>query len=138
MSSMPTLPIEAMVQDLTTNSGGIIRAAFRRSDGTNATLRATKPFRKIDTGADDALFMACANYSWRMICFDFTTWAPYRCFPTAADFDLYRVLKAQGDCDDVHQAARDMTIVLDQQIKLAESVMPVSAQRGVMAWRGLV
>jgi hypothetical protein len=141
MSSMPTMPIEAMVRDLPTNSARIIRAAFRRSNGTTATLRASKPFRKIDTDADDAMYKASANYAWRMLCFDYVARAPHNCMPCTADFDLYRVLKVQGGCADIHavaQATRDMVVVLDQQIKLAESVMPVAAQVGVLSWRGLV
>ena len=136
MSSMPTLPIEAMVRNLPSNTARIIRAAFRASDGTSAKLRATKPFRKIDTDADDAMYKASANYVWRMLCFDYVARAPHNCMPCTADFDLYRVLKVQ--CEKAHQAARDMTLVLDQQIKLAESVMPVAAQAGVVSWRGLV
>jgi hypothetical protein len=141
MSRMPTLPIERMVRDLPCNSERIIRAAFRQHDGTNAILRTTKPFRKIDMDADNAMFEASANYVWRMLCFDYVGHAPHNCMPCTADFDLYRVLKVQGGCADIHQvtkAARDMTIVLDQQIKLAESVMPVAAQVGALSWRGLV
>ena len=135
---MPTLPIEEMTRDLTSNSALTIRAAFRRSNGVTAQLRATKPFRKIDTNSDDAMYKASANYVWRMLCFDFVACRPHRCIPCTADFDLYAVLEAQGDCDNVDQAVRNMVIVLDQQIKLAESVMPVEAQSGIMAWRGLV
>lgn len=136
MSSMPTLPIEAMVKDLPSNSARIIRAAFRAPGDTSAKLRATKPFRKIDTDADDAMFKASANYVWRMLCFDYVARAPHNCIPCTADFDLYRVLRVQ--CKKAYQAVRDMTLVLDQQIRLAESVMPITAQRGIMSWRGLV
>ncbi len=136
MSSMPTLPIEEMVLNLPSNIARIIRAAFRASDGTSAKLRATKPFRKIDIGADDAMFKASANYVWRMLCFDYVARAPHNCMPCTADFDLYRVLKVQ--CDNAHQAARDMTLVLDQQIRMAESVMPITRQAVAWAWRGLV
>lgn len=138
MSSMPTLPIEEMVRNLTSNSARIIRAAFRQHDGTDAILRTTKPFRKIDTNHPDAMFMACANYTWRMLCFDYVAFRPHNCMPCTADFDLHTVLKAQGDCDDMHQAVRNMTTVLDGEIKMAESVMPITAQRGVMSWWGLV
>ncbi len=136
MSSMPTLPIEEMVLNLPSNNARIIRAAFRASDGTSAKLRATKPFRKIDVDADDAMFKASANYVWRMLCFDYVARRPHSCFPCTADFDLYKVLKVQ--CVNAHQAARAMSLVLDQQIKMAESVMPITRQVGVMAWRGLV
>ncbi len=137
MPDMPTLPIERMVRDLPCNSARIIRAAFRRSNGETAKLRATKPFRKIDTDADDAMYKASANYVWRMLCFDYVARAPHSCMPCTAYFDLYRVLKDVG-CDRSHQAARDMTLVLNQQITLAESVMPVTAQRGALSWRGLI
>lgn len=136
MSSMPTLPVEAMVRNLTSNMARIIRAAFRQSNGKTATLRATKPFRKIDPKHPCAMFEASANYVWRQLCFDYVSRRPHNCMPCTADFDLYRVLK--GQCENAHRATRDMTLVLDQQIRLAESVMPVTAQRGVMSWRGLV
>lgn len=136
MSSMPTLPVERMVRDLPSNSARIIRAAFRQSDGETATLRATKPFRKITLKHPCAMFEACANYTWRLLCFDYVASRPHSCMPLTADFDLYRVLK--GQCEKVHQAVRDLTLVLDQQIRLAESVMPITVQRGAMSWRGLV
>jgi uncharacterized protein YmfQ (DUF2313 family) len=132
------MPIEAMVQDLPSNSARIIRAAFRRSNGITATLRATKPFRKIIASADDAMYKASANYAWRMLCFDYVARAPHNCMPCTADFDLYRVLKDQGNCDNAHVAARGAVAVLDAVIKLAESVMPVESQVGVMSWRGLI
>ena len=138
MPILPILPIEEMVRGLTANSARTIRAAFRRSNGVTATLRASKPFRKIDPTGPRAEFEASANYVWRMLCFDFVASRPHNCFPCTADFDIYAVLKARGDCDGVHKATRDMTIKLDQQIRIAESVMPVTAQRGIMSWRGLV
>jgi hypothetical protein len=144
---MPTLPIEAMVRDLTDNGAKIIRAAFLRSDGTSAKLRASKPFRKIDPTAPGAGFKAYANYVWRMLCFDFVPYRPHNCMPCTAGWDVCMVIKhryeqRERDGFDNPISRRDLErerlVALDALIKQAESVMPITAQRGAMSWRGLV
>lgn len=127
MPSMPILPIERMVEGLASNSERIIRAAFRQHDGTDAILNTVKPFGRIDVNHPDAMYMACANYTWRALCLKHAPRELHRFLPVTSGFDLYRVLSAQGDCDDVPQARRDMMLVLDQQITLAGAVILLTA-----------
>jgi hypothetical protein len=128
--SMPILPVDEMCADLGEYDEKLIRAAFNRTTGK---LRTTKPFRRFDVSADDALFKACANYVWRMLCFDFVDLRPHSCLPVSADWDVRLVLRERGACDG--ESTRQ---ALDDLIKQVESVMPATAQAGVLRWAGLV
>lgn len=125
MSNMPKLPVDAMVADLDGCEEKLVRAAFNRTTGK---LRATKPFRTIDFDADDALFKASANYVWRMLCFDYAGFRPHNCMPVTADWDIGMYYRG---CRDAERAVRDE---LDALIKQVESVLPITAQKGVMQW----
>jgi len=144
---MPTLPVEAMVASMTDGEAALIRAAFSRPNGATAKLRATKPFRKVDPTAPGAGRKAYANYIWRMLCFDFVPYRPHNCMPVTADWDVCAVIKHRYEERERNgfdnpvsrrELERDRVAMLDALIKRAESVLPVAAQRGVMAWRGLV
>jgi hypothetical protein len=129
---MPILPVDEMCADLNDYGSRLIRAAFNSRTGA---IRATKPFRTIDFDSDCAFFKACANYVWRMLCFDFVPYRPHNCMPVTADWDI---LTVKSGCADQYKWGRAVAAVLDRLIQKAESVMPISAQRGVMSWRGLV
>jgi len=131
---MPVLPIEDMVADCTDYHASLVRAAINRASGR---LRATKPFRTIDTTGDDAYFKACANYVWRMLCFDYAGIRPHNSMPVTADFDIYNVCKAQPvnpTSTDYHDSARDMVRRMDDLVKRVEALLPITSQKGVMQW----
>jgi hypothetical protein len=139
MSIMPKLPFDLMVADCTEDEARIIRAACNSRTGC---LRATKPFGRIDFHGDkdEALFRACANYVWRMLCFDFVEHRPHSCMPCTADFDIgavYHLREKHGDYsdrDERFRAERVLRDSLDVLIKQAEAVLPITAQKGAMAW----
>jgi hypothetical protein len=129
MPKMPVLPVDKMVADLDDWGEKLIRAAFNRRTGA---LRATKPFRRIDYDAGGALFKACANYVWRMLCFDFCGFSPHNCLPVCADWDIGAVFYRREDSD--REMEKRGKAKLDATIERAESVLPASAQRGLMQW----
>jgi hypothetical protein len=129
---MPTLPIDAMCADLDDHGERLVRAAFK---GKSGTLRASKPFRTIDPDADDALFKACANYVWRMLCFDLVASRPHNCMPVTADWDLRIVLNDHSIRPGPARTAKDK---LDATITRAESALPPGSLRGALSWRGLI
>ena len=138
MARMPKLPVEAMCADCDEREARLIRAAFNsRTD----CLRATKPFRRIDFEGDEALFEASANYVWRMLCFDFCGFHPHNCMPVCADWDIGRVCSNRerrggyADSKDRRADEKAALDVLDALVKQAESVLPITAQAGVMQWR---
>ena len=139
MTIMPKLPFEAMCEDCDEREGRLIRAA---RNSRNGRLRASKPFNRIDFhgNEDEALFKACANYVWRMLCFDYVDCRPHSCTPCTADFDIgavYLLREKRGDYADRNDRRRNeriMLMTLDALIKRAESVLPVTAQKGAMAW----
>jgi len=139
MSNMPKLPFDAMCEDLNEGSARMIRAACNSRTGC---LRASKPFRCIDFHGDEgeALFRACANYVWRMLCFDYVGHRPHSCMPCTADFDVgavYHLREQHGrypNRDARQRAERILLDALDALIKQAEAVMPITAQKGAMQW----
>ena len=139
MSRMPNLPFNDMCAGCDEREARIVRAAQNKRTGG---LRASKPFGRIDFEGDEeeALFKGSANYVWRMLCFDFCGFHPHNCMPISADWDLsavYYCREQRGEYSDHadrrvdEKAAR---VVLDALIKRVESVLPVTAQRGVMQW----
>jgi hypothetical protein len=129
---MPKLPVDVMVADLSDDEARIVRAAFNSRNG----LRASKPFhdRECKYGAPDAEFKGAANYVWRMLCFDFCSWAPHVCMPVCADFGIWSSLDDGGNWREVTERVRLRTKELDALIKRVESKLPVTAQKGVMRW----
>ncbi|MHC5061784.1 MAG: hypothetical protein ACYTFK_11955 [Planctomycetota bacterium] len=139
MSNMPILPVETMVADLHDDDASIIRAAFTsRGVSEGGRLRANKPFRKVTT-----FEQGCANYVWRMLCFDLVGWGKHACMPVCADFEIMDGYGARdgyperGDSegrDKRRQDVRNMMKTLDGLVMQAESVLPGDSMKGVMRW----
>lgn len=133
--SMPDLSVRELCKGLDSNQADIIRACFKRGGG----LRASKPFKKIDYNAPDALFKGSVNYVWRMICFDYCNFAPHYCMPVTADFDFGRVyyrLEDQGVYTKEERRAKEKEKreSLDELIKRAEDNLPLKMQKGALRW----
>ena len=142
MSRMPIHPVETMVADMHEDDAWIIRAAYTGRgvpagcDGLR--LRANKPFRKVST-----FEQGCANYVWRMLCFDCAGFGKHVCMPVCADFDLYEACDIQYGCpdrgdregyDERRRRVRELMKSLDALIMQAESELPGMALKGVMRW----
>lgn len=142
MSNMPKLPFDAMCEGVDEESARMIRAACNNRTGC---LRTSKPFRHIDFHGDKgkALFRACANYVWRMLCFHYVGHRPHSCMPCTADYDIgtiYHFREERGDYADRNErytVERVLLDALDVMIKQAEAVMPITAQKGAMQRAGL-
>ena len=138
---MPTLPVEMMLADCNNVEAGIVRAAFN-----GCKLRASKPFGRINYAdhSGKALAQACANYVWRMLCFDFVEHTPHSCFPVCADFDISHYFYKKFGCvlfadnTEYHGCVKKTVAGLDALIKRIETGIPVAAMAGVMHWAGLV
>jgi len=136
---MPNLPFNKMCAVCTDDEAKIIRAAQNRRNGS---LRASKPFSKIDFDGneEDALYKASANYVWRMLCFDYCGFRPHNCMPITADWDIGAVFYVKQNRDEYadykERLAAETSVrdVLDALIKKVEAVLPVTAQAGVMQW----
>ena len=145
MSKMPVLPVDTMVADCPDYDARLVREAFV---GNTNRLRATKPYRSIDCDGDEgeALFAACANYVWRMLCFDFCDFRPHYCMPVTADFDIgkvYYTRDARLNRNHLnvfrrrrYENVQDEKDALDVLIKKVESVLPINAQKGAVRWMG--
>lgn len=136
MSRMPKLPVDEMCAGLDDRDSRLVRAAFNSRTGC---LRASKPYRKIDYDGpeDEALFQAYANYVWRMLCFDFCGFHPHNCMPVTAEWDIGAVYYGRPgyeDSADRRAAEKSAMVALDALVKRAESVLPLTAQKGVMQW----
>ncbi len=139
MSRMPKLPFDKMTADFEEHEARIVCAARNSRTGC---LRASKPFGRIDFEGDDLemLFKASANYVWRMLCFDFVDFRPHSCMPICADFDLgavfysYQERGNYANRDERKVAERAVRDGLDALVKRAESVIPVTEQKGIMRW----
>lgn len=133
MSTMPTLPLNEFCKGLNDLQSKLIRAAFTKQ----GKLRAAKPFRKVDYDKPNAFFEACANYVWRMLCFDYCDFHPHNCMPVTAEWDIehwhLRRWYRRGR-EAIHRITND----LDTVIKLAESNVSATLQRGVLRWGRLV
>lgn len=136
---MPNLPFDRMVADCDEREARIVRAAQNKRSGG---LRASKPFGRIDFDGDEdeAIFRASANYVWRMLCFDYCGFHPHNCMPVTADWDfsaVYYTREQRGEYSDHADRKADQKSAqdaLDALIKRVESVLPVTAQKGVMQW----
>jgi len=136
---MPKLPFDDMCADLDDSEARIICAA---QNSRNDCLRVTKPYKHIDFDGDldEALFKASVNYVWRMLCFDYCGFTPHSCLPITADWDIGAVFynrEKQGDFysyKERRDAEKSVVATLDALVKRAESVLPITAQVGVMRW----
>jgi hypothetical protein len=136
---MPILPVEEMVAGYTEFEATVIRAAFTgRGVKEGLKLRANKPYRKVSSYLE-----GCANYVWRMLCFDLVGHGKHVCMPVTADFEVRDALEVRdGRVDwserdkytERREAVRDTMKELDELIKRFESVLPISAQKGILRW----
>jgi hypothetical protein len=136
---MPNLPFDLMAAGCDEREACIVRAAQNKRTGG---LRASKPFGRIDFEGDEdkALFEGSANYVWRMLCFDFCGFHPHNCSPVTANAEVcavFYVRKERGEYANFAEwraASKIVLDTLDALIKRIESVLPVTAQKGVMQW----
>jgi len=136
MSRMPNLPFDDMCAGLDDREARIVRAA---QNSRTKGLRASKPYGRIDYDGpeDEALFQASANYVWRMLCFDYCGFHPHNCMPVTADWDIGAVYYGRPGYEesaDRRAVEKSVTVALDALVKRAESVLPITAQAGVMQW----
>lgn len=128
MRKMPVFPVDEIVADLNDGEADLFRAVLNKRTGA---LRASKPYRMTTHNHENAVFEACANYMWRMLCFDFCDWHPHVCMPVTADWDILSVNRGR---EDQHEFSKVVTSGLDALIKRIEAHIPVTAQRGIMRW----
>lgn len=151
--TMPILPLNTMLDGFNDQEKRILSAAFTsrgvKIDGA-AKLRASKPYadkKVIDGQGIEAFEMGCANYVWRMLCFDLVGSGKHVCMPVCADFAISWALDAMYGCTprygtDGYEAAskerrelkRELTNKMNELIKRFESVLPVEAQKGIIRW----
>lgn len=132
---MPDLSVRELCKGLSDSQADIIRACFKRNGG----LRASKPFKKIDYYAPDALFKGSVNYVWRMLCFDFCNFHPHCCTPITADLDVCTVYyrwEKQGvyTKEERRTKEKEYRSMLDELIKKAERNLPILEQKGALRW----
>ena len=139
MTTMPVFPnatLDAMLVDCDGWEESVVRAAFTtRGVRDGGRLRANKPFRTVRNKLE-----GCANYVWRMLCFDLVGSGKHACMPVCADFDLYDAVKvspAHADITDYRDRAavvRELQNEMDALVKRVERALPIEAQKGVIRW----
>jgi hypothetical protein len=132
---MPILPVDSMVADCDAWEESVVRAAFTtRGVSEGGRLRTNKPFRKVSTKLE-----GCANYVWRMLCFDLVGWGKHACMPVCADFDLMEALEVSPawrdrSREEHREGRRELMKEMDELTKRVESVLPIEAQKGIIRW----
>jgi hypothetical protein len=132
---MPVLPVDAMVADCDAWEENVVRAAFTtRGVSNGGRLRANKPDKRVSNKQE-----GCANYVWRMLCFDLVSWGKHACMPVCADFDLCDAVEhspGYEDCDlaELCVGRAELQAEMNLLIKQVEAVLPVVALSGVMRW----
>ena len=143
MTMMPILPLNSMVAGCSDSDARIIRAAFTTRGVSNkddgyARLRANKPFKRVTTFEE-----GCANYAWRMLCFDLAGFGKHVCMPVCADFDVTDAVAVrdgqmprykEAGYDDWKAAKKVVTEALDALIGRVEKTLPIGAQKGIIRW----
>jgi hypothetical protein len=133
MSSMPILPVDAMVVGLDDNEAKLVRAAFTtRGVSAGGRLRANKPFRRARND-----FEGRANYVWRMLCFDLVGHGKHACMPVCAEFDVCDGLDAEFGRKRYTERAAEVRVItkeLDDLATRAARILPPEAQKGIMRW----
>ncbi len=107
-----------------------------------ARLRESKPF-----SSPKSYNEACANYVWRMLCFDLVGSGKHVCMPVCADFNIsdaitFRDGKAPRyvlDGDNTEWQARreqekELRVVLDALVDRVEQHVPVMQRKGILRW----
>jgi hypothetical protein len=144
MMSMPILPVNAMVSGLSDRDAGIVRAAFT-TRGVNkdtvlqggAKLRANKPHRRVGSFEE-----GCANYVWRMLCFDLVGSGKHACMPVCADFELSEALElrygriryGQPGYDEQKERSKTLRDEMDALVSRVEKGLPPEALKGIIRW----
>ena len=140
MSNMPILPVEAMVIGLSDCDAGIVRAAFtgRGVQDNWGRLKTNKPFKRVTTFEE-----GCANYVWRMLCFDLVGHGKHACMPVCADFDLSdaqevlegrRVRYTDSGYDEYKGRSKELRDRMDALVKTVEAPLPVECKKGLLRW----
>ena len=143
MSNMPIYPMDAYCSKFDIPEEYILRACFTSrgrfsKEGGNMRLKANKPFAKPRNVAQ-----GCANYVWRMLCFDLVGWGKHACIPVCADFDLEetytesrggRIRYNQPGYDEQERGIKELRDNMDSLVQRFESNIPVEQQAGVMRW----
>jgi len=133
---MPVLPVESMVADLSESDERIVRAAFTTRGVCR--LRANKPFKKVET-----FEQGCANYVWRMLCFDLAGFGKHVCMPVCADFEISdaqatfdggRIRYGQEGYNEQSNRAKELRKRMDELVKRVESVLPIESKKGLLRW----
>jgi hypothetical protein len=143
MSTMPILPLDSICADLDTFEARVVRASCTtRGVSEGGRLRSSKPYKKVLSKSE-----GCANYVWRMLCFDLVGSGKHACMPVCADFDItdaLDILYGRVDYTD-HEASvarrsvhRDLTVEMNELVKRVESFLPLMAHKGLLRWRHLV
>ncbi|MHC4302699.1 MAG: hypothetical protein ACYS7Y_36020 [Planctomycetota bacterium] len=138
MSKMPVFSNEllnAMLADCDSWEEAVVRAAFtsRGANGANR-LRSNKPYSRVSSKLE-----GCANYVWRMLCFDLAGFGKHVCMPVCADFDLIDAIEVSPGCagsdrEQQRAARRELQEDMDRLVKRVEAALPVEALKGVMRW----
>jgi len=139
MTTMPTysnVTLDAMTAGCDEWENAVVRAAFTtRGVRDGGKLRANKPFRTVHNKWE-----GCANYVWRMLCFDLVGSGKHACMPVCADFDLHDAVREDASYADVvdrhdrYQVVRDLTADMDALVKRVESALPITEQKGILRW----
>ena len=137
MTTMPTYTTEAldaMCADCNEWEEAVVRAAFTtRGVRDGGRLRANKPFR---TARDTQ--EGCANYVWRILCFDLVGSGKHVCMPVCADFDLHAAVAEYADKEERWQIVRDLTADMNALVKRVEGALPIEEKKGLLRWAPLV
>ena len=139
MTTMPVFSqatIDEMLSDCDGWEESVVLAAFTtRGKHDGYKLRANKPFRTVRNKRE-----GCANYVWRMLCFDLVGSGKHACMPVCADFDLHdavRVSPAHAnitDRSDRYAVVRELTADMDSLVKRVEAALPLEAKKGILRW----
>ena len=141
--SMPILPVATMTADCSDQDAKIVRDAFttrgiKNRDNGYARLRSNKPFSRVKT-----FEQGCANYVWRMLCFDLVGHGKHVCMPVTADFDLMeaceirdggRIRYGQPGYEEQNEQRKALRVRMDELVKQAEAKLPVESKKGIIRW----
>jgi len=140
---MPVYPMDQYLADFDGSEERILRACFTGrgrfcKDNGNMRLRSSKPFNRPET-----IEQGCANYAWRMLCFDLVGHGKHVCMPVCADFDLEdqindsdggRIRYRKPGYEEQRGRVRNMRDAMDDLTKRFETNIPIEQQAGVVRW----
>ena len=143
MGTMPVYPMDAYLADFDVDKDHMIRSCFTgrgrfSKDNGNMRLRSSKPFKTPKT-----VFEGCANYVWRMLCFDLVGWGKHVCMPVCADFDLEdcfndsdggQIRYGKTGYEDQRSRGRILRDAMDDLVKQFERNIPIERQVGILRY----